>query len=152
MSGLQNHSHISIPYDQALAAYQLVGGAQPPPHVPDDTALLKAFHPDHGNNARVSLRVGANRGDPCQPDIARVLQSNALIDDYDIAGAQLASTDVLVIGGGGAGGAAAPAAGGAGGKGIFAAPMRVCWGNKGIAEGGRQAGGGGAASPPKTLQ
>ena len=79
MSGFQEHPHVGILYDQALAAYELAGGAQAPTDVLDDRALLKAFHPDHGDNARVSLQVGANRGDSCQPDIARVLQSNALM-------------------------------------------------------------------------
>src|SRR4051795_10578630 len=125
MSGLQKEPPAGIPYDQALAAYELAGGAQATTDVLDDIALLKAFHPDHGDNARVSLQVGANRGDSCQPDIARVLQSNALIDDYDIAGAQLASTDVLVIGGGGGGGAGAPGAGAAGGTGDFGTHTRL---------------------------
>jgi len=65
MSSFPKDPHAGIPYDQALAAYQLAGEAQAPSHVLDDTALLKAFHPDHGDNARVSLLVGANRGDAC---------------------------------------------------------------------------------------
>ena len=65
--------------------------------------LLKTYHPDHGTNARVALAVGVNRGAPCQPDLAHHLQANALIDDVDIAGAQLHTTDVLVLGGGGGG-------------------------------------------------
>ena len=118
----------------------------------DDTALLKAFHPDHGDNARVSLQVGANRGDSCQPDIARVLQSNALIDDYDIAGAQLASTDVLVIGGGGAGCAAALAAEAAGAKVLLATKLRLGDSNTVMAEGGIQAAVGDDDSPQKHFE
>ena len=141
-----------IPYDQALAAYELAGGAQAPTDVLDDIALLKAFHPDHGDNARVSLQVGANRGDSCQPDIARVLQSNALIDDYDIAGAQLASTDVLVIGGGGAGCAAALAAEAAGAKVLLATKLRLGDSNTVMAEGGIQAAVGDDDSPQKHFE
>ena len=121
-------------------------------HVLDDIALLKAFHPDHGDNARVSLQVGANRGDSCQPDIARVLQSNALIDDYDIAGAQLASTDVLVIGGGGAGCAAALAAEAAGAKVLLATKLRLGDSNTVMAEGGIQAAVGDDDSPQKHFE
>jgi succinate dehydrogenase / fumarate reductase flavoprotein subunit/L-aspartate oxidase len=96
-----------IPYDNARQRYR--PGVAPTlrndPGSVDE--LLKGYHPDHGVNARVALSVGVNRGEPCQPDLARYLQANALIDDVDIAGAQLVSTDVLIIGGGGAGCAAA---------------------------------------------
>jgi L-aspartate oxidase len=152
MSGLQKDPPAGIPYDQALAAYELAGGAQAPSHVLGDIALLKAFHPDHGDNARVSLQVGANRGDSCQPDIARVLQSNALIDDYDIAGAQLASTDVLVIGGGGAGCAAALAADAAGAKVLLVTKLRLGDSNTVMAEGGIQAAVGDDDSPQKHFE
>jgi len=142
-----------VPYDQALAAYQTAaGGVGLPPCVLDDAALLKAFHPDHSDNARVSLQVGANRGDPCQPDIARVLQSNALIDDYDIAGAQLATADVLVIGGGGAGCAAALAAEAAGAKVVLATKLRLGDSNTVMAEGGIQAAVGEDDSPQKHFE
>ncbi|MEE7548813.1 L-aspartate oxidase, partial [Xanthomonas sp. Kuri4-1] len=85
-------------YDTALArlragAAPLRGGALP------TAELLQRFHPDYGDRARVPLQVGANAGDPCHPALARLLQSNALIDDVDLAGASPLSTDVLVIGG-----------------------------------------------------
>ncbi|MBV8591791.1 MAG: FAD-binding protein [Acetobacteraceae bacterium] len=127
-----------IPYELALKAYQETESADLREGLPYQ-ALLAAFHPDHGENARVPLRVGANRGDPCQPDIARLLQSNALIDDVDLAGAQLANADVLVVGGGGAGCAAALTAAGAGAKVILATKLRLSDSNTVMAEGGIQA-------------
>lgn len=101
--------------------------------------LLAAHHPDHGPNARVALAVGVNRGAPCQPEIARQLQANALIDDLDIAGAQLVDTDVLVIGGGGAGAAAALTAAEHGARVLLATKLRLGDSNTVMAEGGIQA-------------
>ena len=96
-----------IPYDTARQRYRV--GATPALRSDASSVdeLLKGFHPDHGPNARVALAVGVNRGDACQPGLAQLLQANAQIDDVDIAGAQLVSTDVLVVGGGGGGCAAA---------------------------------------------
>ena len=140
---------LGIPYDQALAAYQGADGAGLPEAPLDAAGLLAAFHPDHGGNARVALQVGANRGDPCQPDVARLIQSNALIDDVDLAGAKLASTDVLVIGGGGAGCAAALAAAAAGARVILATKLRLGDSNTVMAEGGIQAAVGADDSPQR---
>ncbi|MGF6673853.1 FAD-binding protein [Paraburkholderia tuberum] len=101
--------------------------------------LLKAYHPDHGPHARVTLSVGVNRGEPCQPDLARHLQANALLDDVDIAGAQLMTTEVLVIGGGGGGCAAALTAAKQGARVILATKLRLGDSNTVMAEGGIQA-------------
>ena len=101
--------------------------------------LLAAHHPDHGPNARVALTVGVNRGDACQPELARLLQANALIDDVDIAGAPLITTDVLVIGGGGAGCAAALTATAQGARVLLATKLRLGDSNTVMAEGGIQA-------------
>jgi succinate dehydrogenase/fumarate reductase flavoprotein subunit len=128
-----------IPYTDALAQYRLV---RVPALRRDDLpveGLLKAYHPDHGPHARVSLAVGANRGEPCQPEVARQLQSNALIDDVDIAGAQLTTTDVLVVGGGGAGCAGALTAAQKGAKVVLATKLRLGDSNTVMAEGGIQA-------------
>jgi succinate dehydrogenase / fumarate reductase flavoprotein subunit/L-aspartate oxidase len=127
-----------IPYEFALAAYHQPSAAQPAASPPDTAALLQQFHPDHGAQARQTLQVGANRGEPCEPALARLLQSNALIDDVDLAGAQLASTDVLVIGGGGGGAAAALTAASAGAKVIMATKLRIGDSNTVMAEGGIQ--------------
>ncbi|WER48460.1 FAD-binding protein [Cupriavidus sp. WKF15] len=128
-----------IPYEDALRRYR---PGMAPKVRSDDTSvdeLLKGYHPDHGPNARVPLVVGVNRGDPCQPDLARSLQANALIDDVDMAGAQLVSTDVLVIGGGGGGCAAALTAAGQGAQVILATKLRLGDSNTVMAEGGIQA-------------
>ena len=71
---------------------------------------------------------------------------------YDIAGAQLASTDVLVIGGGGAGCAAALAAEAAGAKVILATKLRLGDSNTVMAEGGIQAAVGDDDSPQRHFE
>ncbi|QUN30629.1 FAD-binding protein [Cupriavidus sp. KK10] len=128
-----------IPYEEARKRYR--PGVAPAVRGDDISveALLKAYHPDHGPNARVALAVGVNRGEPCQPDLARYLQANALIDDVDIAGAQLVSTDVLIIGGGGGGCAAALTAARQGAQVILATKLRLGDSNTVMAEGGIQA-------------
>jgi L-aspartate oxidase len=114
--------------------------------------LLAAYHPDHGPNARVALAVGVNRGDACQPEVARQLQANALIDDVDIAGAQLITTDVLVIGGGGAGCAAALTAAARGAQVLLATKLRLGDSNTVMAEGGIQAAVGEDDSPQRHFE
>ncbi|KJK18129.1 L-aspartate oxidase [Burkholderiaceae bacterium 16] len=129
----------SIHYEDARKRYR--PGAVPKVRT-DDTSvdeLLKGYHPDHGPNAHVALSVGVNRGEPCQPDLARYLQANALIDDIDIAGAQVTSTDVLIIGGGGGGCAAALIAAKQGAQVILATKLRLGDSNTVMAEGGIQA-------------
>jgi L-aspartate oxidase len=128
-----------IPYEEARKRYR--PGVMPPVRSDDGTveALLKGFHPDHGPNARVALAVGVNRGDPCQADLARPLQANALIDDLDLAGAQQMTTDVLIIGGGGGGCAAALTAAKQGVQVVLATKLRLGDSNTVMAEGGIQA-------------
>lgn len=141
-----------IPYDEARRRYQV--GAQPRMRA-DDTPvaeLLRSWHPDHGANARVPLAVGVNRGDACQPELARHLQANALIDDADIAGAQLTRTDVLVIGGGGGGCAAALTAAAAGARVVLATKLRLGDSNTVMAEGGIQAAIGEDDSPQRHFE
>ena len=130
---------IGIPYEDALKRYH--PGAEPTVRSDDTSiaALLQGYHPDHGPNAHIALSVGVNRGEPCQPDLARYLQANALIDDVDIAGAPLMTTDVLVIGGGGGGAAAALTAAKQGARVILATKLRLGDSNTVMAEGGIQA-------------
>ena len=45
--------------------------------------LLARFHPDYAAAAKGALRVGVNRGQPCHPALAALLESNALIDHAD---------------------------------------------------------------------
>ena len=129
----------AIPYENARQRYR--PGAAPTLRADDSSVdeLLKGYHPDHGPNARVPLAVGVNRGEPCQPDLARQLHANALIDDVDLAGAQLVFTDVLVVGGGGAGCAAALTAAKQGARVMLAGKLRLGDSNTVMAEGGIQA-------------
>ena len=101
--------------------------------------LLKTFHPDYAETARTTLTVGANAGDFCHPDLAKLLTAQPQIEDYDLAGAENMKTDVLVIGGGGAGAAAALTAAAEGAKVIMANKLRVGDSNTVMAEGGIQA-------------
>jgi succinate dehydrogenase / fumarate reductase flavoprotein subunit/L-aspartate oxidase len=112
---------------------------RPLPQTLPANLLLERFHPDHGEDARCRLAVGANRGDSCHPVLARLIQGNALIGDVDLAAIEPVTTDVLVIGGGGAGVAAALTARQAGADVILAAKLRVGDSNTVMAEGGIQA-------------
>ncbi|TCK32439.1 succinate dehydrogenase / fumarate reductase flavoprotein subunit/L-aspartate oxidase [Paraburkholderia sp. BL8N3] len=141
-----------IPYEDAHKRYR--PGLTPTVRRDDSSVdeLLKGYHPDHGPNAHVALNVGVNRGEPCQPDLARCLQANALIDDVDIAGAQLTTTDVLVIGGGGGGCAAALTAAKQGTRVILATKLRLGDSNTVMAEGGIQAAVGEDDSPQQHFE
>ncbi|MFC0216860.1 FAD-binding protein [Pseudochelatococcus lubricantis] len=129
----------AIAFEQAMAS--LVRDADPVlrPDPLSREELLEAYHPDAGPEARVSLRVGPNRGDPCHPALARVVEGDALIGDVDLAAIAPMSTDVLVVGGGGAGAAAALSARAAGAEVVVAAKLRIGDSNTVMAEGGIQA-------------
>ncbi len=126
--------------DYQLALQRLRAGVPPLQQDPmPKQELLQRYHPDHGEQARVPLRIGVNAGDPCHPQLAQLLQRRPLIDDVDLAGAMPLVTDVLVIGGGGAGCAAALAAAGAGARVLLANKLRIGDSNTVMAEGGIQA-------------
>jgi len=121
-----------------------------PPLRPADlsrAALLAQYHPDNAGNASTLLQIGPSRGQPCHPRLAALLQSNALIDGFDLAGAEQRSTDVLVIGGGGAGAAAALTAARSGLQVMLASKLRLGDSNTVMAEGGIQAALAGSDSP-----
>lgn len=141
-----------VPYAEARRRYR--PGATPAMRrdVIPVAELLKRHHPDHGPDARVALSVGVDRGEPCQPDLARQLQANALIDDVDIAGAQLSTTDVLIVGGGGGGCAAALTAAESGRQVILATKLRLGDSNTVMAEGGIQAAVGADDSPQRHFE
>jgi len=111
--------------------------------------LLARFHPDYAAAAKGALRVGVNRGQPCHPALAALLESNALIDHADLAGAEPLCTDVLIIGGGGAGVAAALSATDAGAQVLMATKLRIGDSNTVMAEGGIQAAVGSDDSPQR---
>ncbi|MCF7529280.1 FAD-binding protein [Neisseria lisongii] len=107
--------------------------------LPPQDELLRRFHPDYQDGARIKLPIGPNTGDYCHPELAKLLISQPLINDYDLSGAEHLNTDVLVIGGGGAGAAAALSATEAGARVIMANKLRIGDSNTVMAEGGIQA-------------
>lgn len=133
------HMIAAIPYPQALE--KLSRSDQPAFRESGMSRemLLAQFHPDHATDAGTTLQIGANVGDRCHPVLASLLQSNALIDGFDLAGAEQLVTDVLVIGGGGAGAAAALTAARSGADVIMACKLRLGDSNTVMAEGGIQA-------------
>lgn len=127
-----------VPYDEALGRLR---SASPRERTADlsDEELLARHHPDHQEGARVELAVGPNRGEPCHPEVAALLQTNARIDEVDLAGAPVIETDVLVVGGGGGGIAAALTAARHGACVLLATKLRLGDSNTVMAEGGIQA-------------
>ncbi len=127
------------PYSEALAHYQAAKSRDLKKSDMTTDELLQAFHPDYREDSLVSLCVGPNQGDRCHRQLAGLLQSDARIDEADLAGASIVKTDVLVIGGGGAGCAAALMAEQAGARVIMATKLRLGDSNTVMAEGGIQA-------------
>ncbi len=127
------------PYDQALQDYQPLLQRDPPQQELSTEELLQQHHPDYYADSIVTLQVGANKGDKCHRQLADLLQSDARIDEADLAGAPVKETDVLVIGGGGAGCAAALEAAQHGANVVLATKLRLGDSNTVMAEGGIQA-------------
>ena len=128
-----------IPYEQAWPDYVAGVRRQLEPDGLPDQELLERFHPDYQADTRATLQIGPNEGDACHRQLADLLQTNSLIDEVDLAGAQVVQTDVLVIGGGGAGCAAALTAARAGARVILTTKLRLGDSNTIMAEGGIQA-------------
>ncbi|WP_159994064.1 FAD-binding protein [Roseomonas sp. 18066] len=130
---------MTVPFHAALSAWRRttpassVAGTLPTPE------LLDRFHPDRQPGAMVPLTLGRSMGQPCRAELAALLQSNALVEDVDIAGAPVLDADVLVIGGGGAGCVAALTAARAGARVLLATKLRLGDSNTVMAEGGIQA-------------
>lgn len=124
-------------FDDALANYKVVN-ERPLPNINYD-GLLEKYHPDYFKDACVTLNVGVNKGEICHSQLAELLQSDARIDEADLAGASIIETDLLIIGGGGAGCAAALTAADAGVRVILATKLRLGDSNTIMAEGGIQA-------------
>jgi L-aspartate oxidase len=123
----------------ALAAYRPDSVLPPLPDAIDPDRLLSAFHPDHLRGSVTTLKVGPNAGAKCQHELADLLQTEALIDEVDLAGVPVTDADVLVIGGGGAGCAAALAAAERGARVLLVSKLRLGNSNTVMAEGGIQA-------------
>jgi len=128
-----------VPYAEALACYKASKSRELPPTDMAMEALLNAFHPDYRADSLTTLQVGPNQGETCHRQLAELLQSDARIDEADLAGATIVKTDVLVVGGGGAGCAAALMAEKSGAQVIMATKLRLGDSNTVMAEGGIQA-------------
>ena len=102
-------------------------------------ALLQSFHPDYASDNRTPLTIGANRHDPCHPQLAALLQSDSPTDEQTLAAAEEIETEVLVIGAGGAGCSAALVAAENGADVLLATKLRLGDSNTIMAEGGIQA-------------
>lgn len=126
-------------YSEALARYNCVQDRPLPATTTKAEELLAHFHPDYGVCASTPLVMGANQGEMCQTEVARLIQADALIDEADLAAADVIETDILVIGGGGAGCAAALIAAQKGARVIMATKLRLGDSNTVMAEGGIQA-------------
>ena len=88
----------AVPYNEALARLTTSGTPLLRDSGLSREMLLAQFHPDQAADACTTLQIGVNAGDRCHPTLAALLQSNALIDGFDLAGAEQLVTDVLVIG------------------------------------------------------
>ena len=128
-----------LPYDEALKRYQPIAERPLPPSAEIGEDILRTFHPDYIPDRCVKLTVGANAGDMCHRQLAEILQSDARIDEADLAASAEEETDVLVIGGGGAGCTAALEASRAGVRVMLATKLRLGDSNTVMAEGGIQA-------------
>ena len=128
-----------ITIKESLKRYHARGGKPSEPEELNITELIKDYHPDYDETSMVTLQVGPNKGERCHQQLASLLQSDAMIDEADLAGAPVYETDILVIGGGGAGCAAALVAAQKGAKVVLATKLRLGDSNTLMAEGGIQA-------------
>ncbi|MDY6855791.1 MAG: FAD-binding protein [Thermodesulfobacteriota bacterium] len=103
------------------------------------TERLK-YHPDHREDGRRPIKVGASKGYAIANEIVDMLESKSRVDPDKVGLSQVDyETDVLIIGGGGAGTAAALLAQEQGAKVIIATKLRHGDANTMMAEGGIQA-------------
>ncbi len=102
--------------------------------------VLNKYHPDYQKDGKRAVKVGPNKGDVFQNEVADLLESKSFIrpDKVNLSKVDL-ETDVLVIGGGGAGTSAALMATANGMKAIIATKLRHGDSNTVMAEGGIQA-------------
>ncbi|NLA28975.1 MAG: FAD-binding protein [Propionibacterium sp.] len=128
-----------IAYETALQEWRQTAPADPRPLDLPVSELLSNFHPDRKPGARSKLVIGPNAGEECPNTLSRLLQSDSLLEDVDIAGAPTSEADVLVIGGGGAGCIAALTAARAGARVLLATKLGLGDSNTVMAEGGIQA-------------
>jgi len=102
--------------------------------------VLNAYHPDCQKDGTRAVRVGANKGDVFQDQVADLLESISLVRPESVDFSKVDyEADVLVIGGGGAGTSAALMASDAGKSVIISTKLRHGDSNTIMAEGGIQA-------------
>lgn len=102
--------------------------------------VLRKYHPDYKEEGRRSLKVGPNKGDVFQDEVASILESKSMIRPESVTLSEPDyETDVLILGGGGAGTAAALMASDNGANVIIATKLRHGDSNTIMAEGGIQA-------------
>ena len=102
--------------------------------------VLDKYHPDYKEEGRRALKVGPNKGDVFQDEVASVLESRSMIRPESVRLSEPDyETDILIIGGGGAGTSAALTASDNGAKVIIATKLRHGDSNTIMAEGGIQA-------------
>jgi len=102
--------------------------------------VLNKYHPDYQKKGKRKVRVGPNKGDVFQDEVADLLESKSVIKPakVDLSTVDY-ETDVLVIGGGGAGTSAALMAAAKDASVIIATKLRHGDSNTIMAEGGIQA-------------
>lgn len=116
------------------------GEHYPPISLEERAAVLEKYHPDYQEEGRRAVRVGPNKGDLFQDEVADLLESRSMVrpENVDLSKIDY-DTDVLIIGGGGAGTSAALMVSEEGVKVIIANKLRHGDSNTVMAEGGIQA-------------
>jgi succinate dehydrogenase / fumarate reductase flavoprotein subunit/L-aspartate oxidase len=116
------------------------GEHYPPLSLEEREEVLRKYHPDYQKEGRRIVRVGPNKGELFQNEVADLLESRSMVrpEKVDLSEADY-DTDVLIIGGGGAGTAAALMATDHGAQVIMATKLRHGDANTMMAEGGIQA-------------
>lgn len=102
--------------------------------------VLNKHHPDYQQEGKRELKVGPNKRDVFQDEVADLLESASMVKPKNVDLSQFDyDTDVLIIGGGGAGTSAALMAAEGGAKVIITTKLRHGDSNTIMAEGGIQA-------------
>ena len=105
--------------------------------------LLKTYHPDYREDQFVDLSFGAHKGQKVPLVLAKLLQGDTRLQDYEYRALNLElpdyDVDVLIIGGGGAGSSAAIEAHENGANVMIVTKLRIGDANTMMAEGGIQA-------------
>ena len=112
----------------------------PPLSLEEREEVLNRYHPDYQKEGRRVVKVGPNKGDLFQDEVADLLESRSMIrpENVDLTSIDY-DTDILIIGGGGAGTSAALMASEGGANVIMSTKLRHGDANTIMAEGGIQA-------------